>query len=250
MVLSILFGWIFAPLILVLNQITTYTATHLQTEQVRYYYFLPKEAGKAIALTIDDAPSEDTPLLLELLRQYQIKATFFVIGEHARKYPQILEQIRSEGHLIAHHDLIDRRSVSVDPEQFEKDFLLVEQEISPKKYFRPGCGFYSKRLLDQLQKHGYTTILGNVYPFDPHIPSATFLEEYIKGTIRPGSIIILHDGVGWNWLRRICWVGWLSDGRLRRTTRALSGVIPKLLQEGYTFKTLEEMDALEKLKKD
>jgi len=224
--------FLFFPLILILSKLSYYVAHTYQTPQIRYYY--PSEK-QGIALTIDDAPSSKTPLLLELLRKYNIKATFFVIGECAQKYPHILEQIRQEGHLIGNHDLKNRKSVSVEPSQFEQDLLITEKIIRPHpyiKYFRPGCGWYSQRLLNQLQENGYKCVLGNVYPLDPQIPSSLFIEDYIMETVQPGSIIILHDSSD----------SWFSQGRMDRTVKALDNIIPKLLQQGYTFKRLDEME--------
>jgi peptidoglycan/xylan/chitin deacetylase (PgdA/CDA1 family) len=214
----------------IIATISLWILSWVETPRVRFKY---RVMDQSIALTIDDGPSSQTPQLLECLRQHQIKATFFLIGRNAQQYPEIVQQIRAAGHTIGNHDLTNRASVWASPSQFEEDLLITERILGltglpGRKYFRPGCGYFSKRLLDQVERHGYMTVLGNVYPLDPQIRWVAFLQRYLETQVKPGSIIILHDGVG----------------RIQRTIETLNRVVPKLQSHGYVFRTLDELEAL------
>jgi peptidoglycan/xylan/chitin deacetylase (PgdA/CDA1 family) len=127
--------------------------------------------------------------------------------------------------------LLNRASLWVEPNQFERDLVETQQilGLTGRKYFRPGCGYYSHRLLDQVERHDYTMVLGNIYPLDPQIPWVSFLRTYIETQVKPGSIIILHDG----------------PGRVQRTISTLNHVVPKLRGQGYRFQTLDEMEVIQ-----
>lgn len=191
----------------------------LETKRIRFSYPV---MDKSIALTIDDGPSSETPLLLECLRQNQIKATFFLIGRNAQRYPELVERMRADGHSIGNHDLLDRASLWVTPNQFEQDLMETQYilGLTGRKYFRPGCGYYSHRLLDQVGRHGYTMVLGNVYPLDARIPWVSFLRTYVETQVRPGSIIILHDGPGRAGFSEqlVHLIMWCQDFELRDTS--------------------------------
>jgi peptidoglycan/xylan/chitin deacetylase (PgdA/CDA1 family) len=212
----------------IIATISLWILSWVETPRVRFKY---RVMDRSIALTIDDGPSSQTPQLLECLRRHQIKATFFLIGRNAQQYPEIVQQIRAEGHTIGNHDLTNRASVWASPSQFEQDLLTTEKilGLTGRKYFRPGCGYFSKRLLDQVERHGYMTVLGNVYPLDPQIRWVAFLQRYLETQVTSGSIIILHDG----------------PGRIQRTIETLNRVAPKLQASGYIFRTIDELDELE-----
>jgi peptidoglycan-N-acetylglucosamine deacetylase len=78
-----------------------------------------------------------------------------------------------------------------------------------------------------LQRHGYRCVLGSVYPFDATIPSAAWATGYILRNVRPGAIVVLHDG----------------GGRGRRTARVLAEVLPELRRRGYRVVSLSELVA-------
>ncbi len=147
---------------------------------------------KIIALTIDDAPtSKDTPQILDILKQYDVKATFFCIGHnivHADPSRDILARMHHEGHELGNHMMLDAPSYQLSEEEFTKQLLEVDcllEEIThgsnggtpseiplnntASKWFRPGHGFFTRKMVDTALKHGYKTALGDCYPHDPAI---------------------------------------------------------------------------------
>ncbi|KAF2669804.1 putative polysaccharide deacetylase [Microthyrium microscopicum] len=168
---------------------------------------------KVIALTIDDAPSEYTPAILELLRDNNAKATFFVIGGQVEGREDILRQIVSEGHELGNHAMRDEPSAQLSDETLMGQIGAVQgmiehayessndsvdgKRLPPPKYFRPGSGFFSARMLKLLDRMGYLPVLGNVYPHDPQISWWKVNARHILSMARPGSIIICHDRRSW-----------------------------------------------------
>ncbi|KAJ5069916.1 chitin deacetylase 1-related [Anaeramoeba ignava] len=185
---------------------------------------------KVIALTIDDAPSEITPKILEILEENQIKITFFCIGDHIEKNQHIFDQIKQKGHEIGNHLQRDERSVSLDITEFEKQLINVDKQIftnkiPPKKWIRPGGGHFTKEMIDITNKHGYKMCLGDVYPHDPQIQFSWINTLYVKLLTKSGSVIVLHDR---KW-----------------TPKTLYDTIPYLKKKGFRFMTLSEFDSFQ-----
>lgn len=191
------------------------------------YFVTLKE--KVVALTIDDAPhAMVTPLLLDVLREHAAHATFFVIGDHAPGNLQILERAKQEGHELGNHLAHEYPTVFLPSTQFEKELAEVNGLISPfpqTKWFRPGSGWYNRRILDHAKAQGYRCALGSVYPFDTTIRNQWAISMYIKNQIFPGAIIIIHDG---------------KPDRVR-SAAVLKKVLPALKAAGYRIVTLSEL---------
>jgi peptidoglycan/xylan/chitin deacetylase (PgdA/CDA1 family) len=166
------------------------------------FSFDPTLTGQRVALTIDDAPSANTPQLLDVLARHGVKATFFCIGERAARYPEILEQIHAAGHEVGNHDRYDRRSSKVAWPQLVADVewtdAILSQGDAPQKpsLFRPGCGWFTRDMVVRLRtRFGYTTILTDCYSFDAQFSSCTrLIYEHMRRRAQPGSILLLHDG--------------------------------------------------------
>lgn len=169
-------------------------------------FFLSDQLTNTICLTFDDAPYgksfDDT---IDILSQYDIKATFFVIAGFVNETNRssLINAIKS-GHQLANHGSIDRMHAKL-PYNELKDEITKCQELlkelykeagksEPSKiYYRPGSGFISNTIL-QLQKDlDMKVVLGSVYPYDPHIPLSNVNYNYLLQKIEPSDIIILHD---------------------------------------------------------
>jgi peptidoglycan-N-acetylglucosamine deacetylase len=152
-----------------------------------------------IALSFDDGPSpEFTPRVLEILKQHQARATFFLIGSKAQAHPRLVGDIRAGGHEIANHYFVNGTVLLAD----EKDFLEyvrrtehVLAPLEPPKLFRPPGGVIWPVQVRMLREMGYTCVLGSAYPYDPSGPPAAYIRWLVVKNMRPGSIIILHDGI-------------------------------------------------------
>ena len=182
-----------------------------------------------LALTIDDSPdSVTTPLLLEVLREYDVRATFFIITDQIPGNESILRQLLREGHELGNHLTRDEPSIDLLPDVFAEELReshRILAEYAEPRWFRPGSGRFNQSMLDTLAEYGYRCALGSVYPFDPHIRSAGFARRFILWAAHPGGIVILHD-------RR---------SRGKRTASVLRAVLPELPRRGYRIGTLSEL---------
>jgi peptidoglycan-N-acetylglucosamine deacetylase len=191
-------------------------------------YRVPVQA-RIIALTLDDGPDPaTTPLILAQLRRYRAKATFFLITERVKSRERLVHQIVAEDHEIGNHFTQDRPSIRLAADQFREDLDQSHQTLAPfgpMRWARPGSGWYSQTMVATMARKGYRCALGSVYPYDAKIPSVAFASWYLRRNVRPGAILVLHDG----------------GARGRRTARVLRGVLPELRRRGYRVVTLSEL---------
>ncbi|MCX7642101.1 MAG: polysaccharide deacetylase family protein [Elusimicrobiales bacterium] len=162
--------------------------------------FLISEEKKNIYLTIDDGPSSITMEICELLSKYNAKATFFVLGQNVKKYPDMLKRIYSDGHLVASHTYShinfyklkgDKRRLMED--EIKKAEIEILKIIKYKpNYLRYPYGYYSKQAQEIAKEIGYKVINWS-FGYDWHsYDEGKILSEYIKH-INPGEIILVHD---------------------------------------------------------
>ena len=187
---------------------------------------------KLVALTIDDGPHPTiTPLILDLLEEKQVKATFFLVGNNIAKHQDIAARIVNEGHEIGNHMYHHNLSIFLEDDEFNQQFSdtheLITDLQSESRWLRPGGGLYDQELIDFADRSGYRIAVGNVYPYDATIPEqfsgSAFIENFVTRNVEPGAIIILHDG-------RI------------RTVDVLEKILTQLIDEGYEFTTLSKME--------
>lgn len=196
----------------------------------RILYYVNTRA-KVVALTIDDSPhGMVTPAILDVLKEHDAHATFFVLGNQVAGNEALLTRARAEGHEIGSHLMTRIPPVVFPPSKFERDLLRAEELLgldSGPKLFRPGSGWYSASMLECLHRHDYRCVLGSVYPHDSNVPFAKIIGAYILRRVFPGCIVILHDG---------------NPGRIR-TARVLRSVLPRLRARGYAIVTVTELVA-------
>ncbi len=207
-----------------------YALLQKQTPNVLYYV---ETEQPVVALTIDDGPDPiTTPKILDMLKEHNAQGTFFLISSRIPGNEAIVERIVAEGHGIGNHLTIDFPSIRFPPPEFERQLLTAHSTLlnfTDPRWFRPGSGWFNQAMLSIVDKYEYQLALGSVYPFDPQIPSSWFSTQYIMWNVKPGSVIILHDG------RR----------RGERTVETLSVVLPELKQRGYQVVTLSELADLQ-----
>ncbi len=196
-------------------------------------YFYINTHQKAVALTIDDGPHPTlTPQILDLLDSYHAKATFFLIGERVAGNENMTKRIVDSGHEIGNHLMRDTRSIQLTPEQFARELRQSHELLSGYgaiRWFRPGSGIYNQRMLNQIQQYNYNLALASVYPYDAHQPYVQLSARYILSNVKPGAILVLHDGI---------------PERGERTTQILEEVLPALTEQGYQIVTLSELAQL------
>ncbi|MCX7831444.1 MAG: polysaccharide deacetylase family protein [Actinobacteria bacterium] len=184
---------------------------------------------KILALTYDDGPSIYTPILLNVLQKYHVKATFFVIGKHAERHPEILRQIAKQGHLIGNHSYshLNLRKSS----KYRIDFEVRKTEEIVKKYtgikpswFRPPMGIYDERLLQYLKSRNYKVSLWTIDTEDWKNQNADLIFSKVQRNLVPGAVVLMHDG----------------GGSRKGTVRATEMIIKTALRKGFVFVTLAD----------
>ncbi|AWN24384.1 polysaccharide deacetylase family protein [Deinococcus irradiatisoli] len=151
------------------------------------------------ALTFDDAPHPMfEPLLLDLLRRGQVKATFFVIGRNARAYPYFVRDMVQQGHEVGNHTYHHVRLPPLPLSQAITELDLTNQVLrsitgQPVKYFRPPGGDYTPQTLDAARALGLSTVFWTDDPADFQNPGDTVLESRFDSKLHPGGIVLLHD---------------------------------------------------------
>jgi peptidoglycan/xylan/chitin deacetylase (PgdA/CDA1 family) len=180
--------------------------------------------GKRLALTFDDGPSEYTPAMLDLLKKYNIKATFCVVGENVGWYPQTVRRIVAEGHSLCnhsmHHDDLGLLPPAAGRADIQGDDAQIEKAApgSVVTYYRAPYGDFgpTAKVAAQL---GHTPLGWLVDPDDWKLPGATVIAQRIEQQLTPRAVVLVHDG----------------GGDRQQTIDALKILIPKLLGEGWTF---------------
>jgi peptidoglycan-N-acetylglucosamine deacetylase len=154
----------------------------------------------AVALTFDDGPDPvDTPRLLDLLREKNVKATFFVVGKRADAHPEIVRRAWQEGHLIANHTWSHPNLFCfLTPGRLRAEIERGGASIAAScgfhtPYFRSPVGLRHPLLALNMQRMGLEFISWRVRSLDTVIGSSTRLARRILGKVAAGDIILLHD---------------------------------------------------------
>jgi peptidoglycan-N-acetylglucosamine deacetylase len=162
--------------------------------RVRQYHSTTRE----IAFTFDDGPDPTyTPKLLDLLKQYQIKATFFVLGSKAEKYPQLIQRMHQEGHLIGIHNYVHKSNWFRFPwvvcRELDYSSFIIEQLIGVRPiYYRPPWGLLTIFNFG-LRKH-FEFVLWSLMVGDWRSKGGCEkIKRRLLQNISPGDIILLHD---------------------------------------------------------
>lgn len=183
---------------------------------------------KVVALTYDDGPNPPyTNQLLDILERNEIKATFFVIGKLVEKHPETVRLILSKGHEVGNHSYSHQQLIFKNPfficSEIEKtDKLLRQLGAKQKIHFRAPYGRKLLVLPYILAKMRKKNILWNLDSKDYEAASSEVIENYVLEHVRPGSIILMHDG----------------GSERSQTLIATERLIKKLQSNGYVFKTI------------
>lgn len=188
-----------------------------------------------IALTFDDGPHAlSTPRILGVLQAFDVPATFFLVGKNIKAHLPVAQDIIQAGHEIGNHTYNHVRlsflsNAKIVEEITRTDDLLRNIDGAEPRFLRPPFGLFTKRVLNIVEGLGYQTVVGDVYPRDPHHPGKKkIVERVVKKTV-PGSIIILHDG------------GNTRNVDRSQTVKAIKEIIPQLKGNGFIFVRLSEL---------
>jgi len=175
-----------------------------------------------IWLTFDDGPSPQvTPFILKILKEEDVKATFFLVGEHINRYPDLFNKIITDGHVIANHSYSHKCGWVSDKSDYFNDIEKCQKLMPENKLFRPPYGKISPRQIRYLKKK-YKIIIWDILSWDFDINSTPkkVKENVLKNTTS-GSILVFHN----------------NQKSFKNLTPILKETIQKLKQEGFTFST-------------
>ncbi|HEY0243078.1 MAG TPA: polysaccharide deacetylase family protein [Gemmatimonadaceae bacterium] len=193
---------------------------------------LPGTASN-VALTFDDGPNpEATPRILDELDSHGVKATFFVLGSHAERWPELVERVVREGHQVGNHGFFHRKLHFRSPSYVRRDIQLGTEAIQnacgeAPRLFRAPHGFRSPWVNSIARSFGQRTVGWSLGVWDSDRPGVEAIVEKTVSGARRGSIILLHDGDGYD-----------AAGDRTQTAAALPGIIIRLRERGFGFDTL------------
>jgi peptidoglycan/xylan/chitin deacetylase (PgdA/CDA1 family) len=201
-------------------------------------YYKGTEPEKVVALTFDDGPNEPyTSEVLDILDEYNVKATFFVVGENVELYPETAKRIVAEGHVLGNHSYSHNANHALT-EYGAKDLVLAEKAISDTvgvrpHLYRPPHGKKSPWELEEVREQGMIEVTWSVSTGELNTKSSVKVADRIVEETHRDEIILLHDGYGTS---HNC-----SQADKSLTVEALPLIIEKLRAEGYRFVTVPEL---------
>lgn len=182
------------------------------------------QQGKSIYLTFDDGPVEEvTPFVIDTLKEYNAKATFFCVGENIEDNPEIFQQLKKEGHSIGSHSHNHLSGWTTDNQQYFTNVNKAAQ-LSSSSLFRPPYGRIKLSQAKKIQEN-YKIIMWDVLSgdFDPKVTAKQCYYNVINN-VQDGSIVVFHDS--------------------HKSYKVLKDVLPKVLEhftdQGYQFKSITE----------
>jgi peptidoglycan-N-acetylglucosamine deacetylase len=192
---------------------------------------------KIIALTFDDGPDPyNTPKLLDVLRKGSVKATFFVLGKRANKYPTLLKRIAREGHEIGNHGYSHRQFRKLTPRELSweirnTDHIIIKSVGKKPHSFRSPYGEVTSAIENVASQVGYNFIEWSIDPRDwEKGQTAQRIQRAVESHLHTGGIVLLHDG----------------GGNRQETVKAVRALIRELKKKGYVFATITELTNMNK----
>lgn len=190
--------------------------------------------SRTVALTFDDVPdSYFTTKILDVLKQYNVRATFFLVGYRAANHPEIVKRMVREGHVLGNHSYNHRLLTKLSMDSYKKQILQTDRIIKriagyKPRFIRPPYGEINEQQLRWAGAKGYTIVNWDVDSQDWRGISSKKVASNILTTVSPGSIVLQHAGGN-------------IGGNLDGTLEALPEIIKKLKKQKYKFVTIAEM---------
>jgi len=189
---------------------------------------------RAVALTFDDGPNPDaTPVVLDALAARRVKATFFILGRHAERWPDLVKRVADEGHSIGNHGYYHRKLHFKSPGYVRRDLQLGTAAIERAAHVRPSLfraphGFRSPWVTAIARSLGQRTVGWSLGVWDSDRPGVEAIAERTVSGASPGSILLLHDGDGYD-----------PSGDRMQTAHAVPLIVDRLLAQGFRFDLLD-----------
>jgi len=192
--------------------------------------------NRRIYLTFDDGPNERaTPAILETLAGSRVPAAFFMVGDHVQRFPRLARHVVKEGHLVGNHTHNHVKLHFVGRGRIRDQLEMAHRAIEcaagrTPRAFRAPHGYRSPFLRSAAQDLGYTVFGWTFGVFDTARPGVEEIRRRVRKRLRPGAIVLLHDGDGYD-----------PEGDRMQTARALPGIIEDAKAAGYDFGDLSEL---------
>lgn len=189
---------------------------------------------KKVALTFDDGPdSVYTPQILDILKQHNVKGTFFLIGNRAKLLPDVVKRMVQEGNIIGNHTMTHPDIMKLNEEETKQNILQGEAQLASltgykTALFRSPYGSLDSPKVKLIANLNYRIIAWNVDSLDWKSLSAEQVKYNILENVKEGSIILQHSAGG-------------TGENLSGTVGALGDIITTLQKEGYKFVTVPEL---------
>ncbi|MFF0431320.1 polysaccharide deacetylase family protein [Streptomyces sp. NPDC004327] len=183
---------------------------------------------KCIALTFDAGPGKDTPRLLDILKEKNVKATFFLLGEkHVKRYPEVVKRIAGEGHEVANHTWSHRILTDLDASEVRDELSRTQDAIAKitgrkPTLMRPPQGRTDGTVSDVARELGLAQVLWSITAKDYSTEDSALIRQRVLDQAHGDGIILLHDIYG-------------------GTVPAVPGIIDELKRRGYTFVTVPQL---------
>ena len=183
---------------------------------------------KMISISFDAAwGNEDTQQLIDILGKYDIKATFFVVGEWVDKYPESVKALHDAGHEVMNHSNDHAHMSQLSREEIIADVNACNDKIEAvtgvrPTLIRPPYGEYDDNVISAIRSLDMEPIQWDVDSLDWKDLSAADITKRVTGKVQAGSIVLFHNAA-------------------KHTPEALPGILETLLQEGYTFVPISEL---------
>jgi len=189
--------------------------------------------GNEIALTFDDGPGIYTESILDILKNHNIKATFFLSCNRVKVYPEIAKKIYNEGHTIGNHTMNHRKFIFLTYRETETEITECENMIENivgvrPEYVRLPHGFRNIFLQSILKKYKLREVGWSRGVWDTDMPGVDVIVKRATENISPGDIILLHDGDAEN-----------PEFDRSQTVFALTEIINILHKKGFSFTTID-----------
>lgn len=189
--------------------------------------------GRRMAITFDDGPNGDqTVAVLRLLDRHQAKATFFMIGQNVERQPEVARQVAAAGHAVGSHTYSHRKlnqlSLAEAKEEIDRgQAALAGAGIADARLFRAPHGLKTFAVVRHLLQRGLRPIAWTAGVYDTDCPHAQIIAHRAKRWVRPGTILLLHDGK-------------LGHDR-RPMTQALDAILQLARKRGIQLVTIPEL---------
>jgi len=192
--------------------------------------------SRRIYLTFGDGPNgRDTGVRLATLALESVPAAFFMVGDHVQRYPALARRVASEGHMVGNHTHNHMKLHLATPTCIRAQLDVAHAAIAwatgrTPCAFRAPHGYRSPFLRSAARDRGYTVFGWTFGVFDTARPGVEEIRRRVRKRLRPGAIVLLHDGDGYD-----------PEGDRMQTAQALPGIIEDARGRGYEFGSLSEL---------